>query len=244
MQENVTLVTVNFSQKPALELMLKSYVACHYEGSPLNILLADNGSTDDSTLFLLQNNIPFIDLKENIGHEQALNVLYPLIKTKYALFADTDLEFLTNVVKWYLPKMQQAGSTLAGDYIATNHFHHNKIVNRCGAWFFLLDVGAMKEQGVNHFRDPYCHAWNYDVGSWMTEQVEKNGFKILHTPRLNEDIDNDLISMSYETHLHIGKVSWDLTKHGDRESEVMKRRKYIEDKLKEFEHIDLNGKFV
>ena len=73
----------------------------------------------------------------------------------------------------------------------------------------------------------------------MQNQFCKTGFTIYHIPRLNKDIDHELISMRYDGFNHIGKVSWDIPLHMDREFEVLRRRKYIVERLKLFEHVYL-----
>jgi hypothetical protein len=50
--------------------------------------------------------------------------------------------------------------------------------------------------------------------------------------------------MQYPTHNHIGKVSWDISKHMDRESEVLRRRKYIEEMVSEYKQVELKNKFT
>jgi hypothetical protein len=50
--------------------------------------------------------------------------------------------------------------------------------------------------------------------------------------------------MQYPTHNHIGKVSWDISKHMDRESEVLRRRAYIEQQVLKYSLISLKDKFT
>ena len=238
--DNITLVCVGWNQRKALELMLKSYVFNHFYGGVLKAIIVDNGSTDGSKEWLVENEIPFISLNGNIGHEQAINYIYPLIKTKYALIVDTDIEFLRNVYGEYMHLLNDE-TKLIGDYIIGDQLNA-PVKPRVGAWFYLFDIEAMRGHGVNTFRD--SSDWSYDVCSWMTEKILQHGYKIHHVPRLNEDIDHELISMQYPTHNHIGKVSWDISKHMDRESEVLRRRQYIELRVNDYADIDLKGKFT
>ena len=236
---DITLVSVNWNQKAAIELMLKSYADRH-SSELLNVLIVDNGSKDGSKEWLIENEIPFVSLPENIGHEQAINLVYPFIKTKYALICDTDIEFLSNVHDAYLPLMNDE-IKLIGDYITGDQLNE-PVKQRVGAWFYLFDISAMKSLGVDKFRD--SSDWSYDVGSWQTEKILQNGFKIHNVPRGNIDIDHELISMKYPTHDHIGKLSWDIEKHTDRESEILRRREYVNEKVKSYSNIELKGKFV
>lgn len=240
-QEDVTLVVVNFSQRPAMELMLKTYVIHHYHGEKLKLILVDNASTDDSFEWLQENKIPFFPMGQNLGHEQSLNFIFDEIKTKYCLIADTDVEFLSNVYDKYLPFLNDT-CKIAGDYIMGDQLNA-PVKPRVGAWFLLTDIAAAKDKGLKTFRDK--DDWSYDVLSQYTEFVLENGFTIHHITRLNKDIDHEIISMKYDGFDHIGKVSWDVeTKHRDREYEVTRRRAYILHRLEIYENIDLKNKFI
>lgn len=235
---DITLVSVNWNQQPALKLMLYTYVKCHYKDAPLNLVLVDNGSTDGSVEWLKQSGIPFISLPQNIGHEQAINLIYPMIKTRFALICDTDVMFRDNVYEAHINDLRNE-TCLVGDYITGDQLNA-PVKPRVGAWFFMYDIGYMREQGVYTFRA--SNDWSYDVGSWMTEKILETGEIIKHTPRLNKDIDRDLFGMDYGTHVHFGKVSWDLQKHGDRTDEVNIRRKFIENYR--YTPHDFKNKFV
>lgn len=236
--KDITLVSVNWNQKKMMEVMLKSYVSHHYNGEKLNLILVDNGSIDGSKEWLIANKISHISLSDNIGHEQAINLIYPLIKTKYVLIVDTDIMFTKNVVDAYKDIFNDE-IKLVGDYIT---MHTPPLVPRIAAWFFFLDIQSMREKGVDVFRD--AENWIYDVGSWQTEKVLENGYKFYHTQRRNKETDenDEIIGMIYDTHIHMGKMSWDLEAHKDRISEVTKRRDYI-NKLDTYNNVDLSNKF-
>jgi hypothetical protein len=239
--KDCTLVMVNWNQRKIMELALKSFVKYHYSGEPLKLLLLDNGSLDDSKEWLKENKIPFYDFIMNLGHENGLNCLYGQIQTKYALIADTDLEFLENVYEKYLPLLNDE-CKLIGDYITQDRLHES-VKPRVGAWFMLTDVQAMKDKGVKIFRTKAD--WSYDVGSQYTEAVLENGFTIHHLPRLNSDIDRDVKGMDYGSHVHYGKLSWNLQNHMDREWEVKMRMSYIVDqRLPLYRDVDLKNKFI
>lgn len=240
-QEDVTLVTVNFNNRMAMQLMLQSYVKYHYKGQLLKAIVVDNGSKDDSYEWLKHIDIPFTAKLENWGHEQALNSIFDSIETKYALICDTDCEFLTNVVEKYLPIMDEK-CKLVGEYISKDQLNA-PVKPRVGAWFYFVDIGALKEKGMKTFRSK--SDWSYDVLSECTEFVLENGFTIHHVPRLNADIDKDIIGMEYEWGNHYGKLSWDVSKHMDREHEIKTRMDYIiTQRLPLYKDVDLRGKFT
>lgn len=246
---DITLVTVNWNQRPCVELLLKSYVRYHYRGEPLKLLLIDNGSTDDSKEWLIKNEIPFVDLHNNLGHENALNYVYNDIKTKYVLLNDTDVEYtelcdLGEGIYDYVWRMEVEGCDSCGELIDHNYINDIKIKDRISPWIWIFNIKKMHESGVKYFRDPKCENWTYDVGSWQWEKMKEIGINNLKMVRFKGNQDEDLISMRYDRLNHIGKVSWDLSKHGDREGEVMKRRAYINDRLKLYQDIDLQNKFT
>jgi glycosyltransferase involved in cell wall biosynthesis len=223
-------------------LLLKSFVEHHHSLRPIRLCLVDNGSTDGSKEWLKENGIPFIDLKENIGHENALNHVYNDIKTRYVILNDTDVEYHNNVYDYIWELGDKRISV--GELIDQNQMNGIHIKDRISPWFWIFDIYAMRNRGVKYFRDPAVGDWTYDVGSWHWDKMKENGFENLPINRKHWNQDSEIVSMPYERFDHIGKVSWDLDNHGDRYSEVMRRRYYIKDRLKDYEHIDLKGKFI
>jgi hypothetical protein len=240
-QEDVTLVMVNWNNRPCMELALKSYVKYHYKDKLLKLDLTDNGSRDDSVLYLAGEGVPFYSLSGNAGHEQVINMVFNSIPTKCALICDTDVEFLENVIEKYLPFIDDK-CKLVGEYITGDQLNA-PVKPRVGAWFMLTDIHALIKAGVKNFRE--SSDWSYDVGSQYTENVLKNGFTIHHIPRLNADIDRDIVGMQYQGFNHFGKLSWSIQDHMDREHEIKTRMAYvINERLPLYADIDLNKKFV
>lgn len=240
---DICLISVNWNNRPALELLLKSYVRHHYTGTPLKVLIADNNSDDNSRNFLIENEVPFIFFEKNIGHENALNELYTKVKAKYCLLNDTDIEYKGNVYD-YLQYMN--GKCISvGELIDKNVMNGIKIQDRISPWFWIFDVHLMWENLVKVFRDPKVEDWTYDVGSWHWEQMKMRGFTNYNIERWGGNQDSDLISMRYDKLDHIGKVSWDIyEKHQDRIDEVLRRREYIKMRLETYSDIDLKKKFI
>jgi len=240
--KDVTLVTCNWNQQPCVELLLKSYVKYHYAGEPLKLVLVDNGSMDNSKRWLIENEIPFLDLMINVGHENGLNLIYKGVKTKYCLLNDTDVEYHDNVFG-YIDKLNDVCIS-AGELIDNNYMGNAKVKDRISPWFWLFDISKMRELGTEVFRDSRCEDWSYDVGSWHWEKMKEFGFDNLNIPRKHWNQDSEIVSMPYDKFDHIGKVSWDLSNHGDRYSEVLRRRQYIKERLELYKDIDLKGKFI
>ncbi len=189
-----------------------------------------------------ENEIPYIPLAKNEGHENALNRVYNLIETKYCLLNDSDVEYKANVYG-YLDEMK--GSCVSvGELIDNNYINQDKVKDRISPWFWLFDISEMHKAGVKYFRDPLVEDWSYDVGSYHWEQMRNLGFTNFNLPRKHWNQDNAIVSMPYEKFDHIGKVSWNLKNHSDRYSEVMQRRDYVKERLLFYQDIDLRGKFI
>lgn len=243
---NVSLVTVNWNGLNCLKLLLKSYVKHHYNGEPLSVVIVDNNSTDGSAQWLFENEIPFVWLKENIGHENALNVVFNQIATEYIILNDTDWEYTDNIYKWVSFFLMDYNSPFVSvGEIVENYFEQTKLVDRISPWFWMMNLKRIRESGINYFRDPSCENWMYDVGSWLTEQIKLKGFenwKIFREEGRNQD--TELISMIYpDMGYHWGKCSWDIAEHMDRFDEIIRRRMAIEERLNLYDDIDLKDKF-
>lgn len=236
---DLTLMLVNWQTLPCVQLALKTYYLHHKNGSPLHIAMADNGSTDGSKEWLRENNIPFLDSPDNIGHEQMINHLYPDIKTKYCLLIDTDVIFHSNCYNYlyYLSdSVIAAGDLIRGDNLGS------EIKPRLGAWWIIFDIDACRTIGITKFRD--TEDWSYDCGSHFYERIWMNNKSVHIIPRLPGHIDYDILGMKYGTHSHLGKMSWNLNNHSDRTDEVNRRKAYVLEQLKNYEDIDLKNKFI
>lgn len=232
---------VSFNTKEPLELTLKSYVKHHYEGKPLKLALWDNHSVDGTDAWLRDNEIP-VNVHshyENIGHEAALEIMYPLIETKYVLLSDSDVLYLQNCNHYF--DLLKDGVVAAGDLIRGDNLG-SPVKPRLGAWSIWFDIEACREAGITWFRR--STNWSYDVASEFYENIWTRNLGVHIIPRLPGHLDYDIEGMKYGTHSHYGKLSWSLEKHSDRKDEIERRRVAITERLKEFEDIDLRGKFV
>lgn len=240
-QKDITLVVVNWNQRPCIELLLKSYVKHHWIGNPLKLVLIDNDSDDGSVEWLKENDVPFYRSPTNVGHENALNLAYACyIKTKYALLVDSDVQFM-DYAHDYVKNLDNIIIS-AGELIDKNFINETKIKDRISPWFTLFDYERVLEAGISTFRTN--EDWTYDVGSEFYERITKAGFQNFNIERLPGNQDDDLISMKYEKFRHWGKVSWDVFDHLDRVTEIVKRREAILEELKSYPDIDLKGKFT
>lgn len=235
-EDMLTLLSVNWNQQPALELMLKSYVKHHallYLPHKLRLLLVDNGSTDGSKEWLRANDVPFVDLPVNIGHEQAINLVYDQIKTRHVLLCDSDVEFTCDVQIY--EEYLRNGYTSVGDYL-----HQPPLKPRIAPWFHMFNYKEMWNAGVRTWRDPSADS-SYDTGSWYYEQMLLNGFKgyyILQCPKERG------IANKYERFNHFGSVSWDTNLKPEHKAEIELRRNVIKERLQNYKNIELKGRFI
>ena len=240
--KDATLITVSWNTKSVLELMLKSYVAVHYMGEPLKLMLVENGSVDGTKQWLTDNKVPFIDCMINVGHEAAVNMIYQKIDTTYALLSDTDVIFKSSVFEPIIDEVLNDKCIAAGDLIDGDNLGY-AIKPRLGAWHILFNIHIMRDvEGFTKFRD--TNLWNYDTGSWFYEKLTERGYTHHQISRAPGDIDRDVVGMRYPTHDHLGKMSWATSHHKDRIDEIAMRQRYVEERLKEYEHIDLKNKFI
>lgn len=230
---------VNWNTKPCVELALKTFYQHHWQHD-VHLMLFDNASTDGSKEWLHEQQIPFFDSKENIGHEQALCVMYPAIQTKWVLLIDTDVIFHAECIDHYRKFMSDqviaAGDLIRGDQL------NEPVKPRLGAWWILFDIERCREVGITKFRD--TTNWSYDVGSHFYERIWMNNLGVHVIARQPGNIDYDVLGMKYGTHSHLGKCSWHLEKHPDREHEITMRKAYVLEQLRNYENIDLKGKFI
>ena len=236
---NVTLLTANWNQRSALELMLKSYASFHYKNEPLPLIVIDNNSTDDSKEWMASQGINCIALKQNIGHERAINEIWPLIKTQYALLVDTDVEFTASVAD-YLNFIQ--GNCVCVSELCANVWGAQLMKDRFGPWFILLDYEKIRNAGVVFFnRDIVENDGAFDVCSYFYMQCTKAGFT---GHNLTKKMMGGKI-VHYERFIHYGAVSWDNGNAGahNRLSEIFHKRTVLKDKVTNYAHVNLLNKF-
>lgn len=235
----VTLMMVNWNTRDCVELALKTFWI-HHKWQQVNLMLWDNASTDGSKEWLYDKGIPFFDSQTNIGHEEAICVMYPAIQTKWVLLIDTDLIFNEECIDHYCNFLSEdvvaAGDLIRGDNLG------EAVKPRLGAWFVLFNIEACRRIGIQKFRD--TTDWSMDVGSHFYDRIWRANKDVHIIGRLPGHIDYDVLGMRYGTHDHLGKMSWNLVNHGDRRDEVERRRVYVKEELKKYQDIDLKGKFT
>ncbi len=88
----VSVVIINYNGRKYLEQFLPSVLAGTY--SNMEIIVADNASTDDSLAFLrsVHPTIRIIELKRNHGYAGGYNMALKEVKSDYYVLLNSDVE--------------------------------------------------------------------------------------------------------------------------------------------------------
>jgi len=102
--KNVSIVILNWNGKHFLERFLPSIIK--YSTDPdTEIIIADNGSTDDSVAFTQKKypDIRIIKLDRNYGFAEGYNRAFEFIDSRYAVILNSDVEVTEN---WLQPMVR------------------------------------------------------------------------------------------------------------------------------------------
>ncbi len=103
MNPSVAIVILNYNGKKHLSIFLPSVLATDYDN--MQIVVADNGSTDESIAFL-QTNYPTIKIlcnKSNLGFAGGYNWVLKQVEADYFILLNSDVEVTPN---WINPIVQ------------------------------------------------------------------------------------------------------------------------------------------
>ncbi len=96
---SVAIVILNFNGKNFLEKFLPNVIQ---NSQNHTVYVADNGSTDDSVIFLKENfkGVSVIELKDNSGYAQGYNLALKQVNADYYVLLNSDVEVSQN---WITP---------------------------------------------------------------------------------------------------------------------------------------------
>lgn len=124
-----------------LERFLPS-VCLHSQGDDVEIVVADNGSTDDSVAFLNENypNIRKIILDKNYGFAEGYNRALAKLDAQYFLLLNSDVEVTENWLQPMISYMDQSPDVDAcqpkiRSYVQKDYFEH---AGACGGFIDFL----------------------------------------------------------------------------------------------------------
>ena len=132
----VSIVILNWNGRKYLEQFLPSVTASTY--SNFNIVVADNGSTDDSVSFLnaAYSNVKIILLKQNYGFAKGYNEALRQVQADYYVLLNSDVEVSPGWIEPIIALMERDRSIAACQpkllrYTDRNIFEY---AGACGGW--------------------------------------------------------------------------------------------------------------
>lgn len=175
--DDLTLITCSYNTPDITINMLKSWMYVHNHTQQLILI---DGSTDDATKILLENNnIPYIS---NPGgtHGQNVNIGLENCKTKYALLVDSDVIFLKHHNDIF-NQFKEAKVAILGKIEGDRG--GKKIYNRVNPWHCFIDVETIKNNNIVFFnetkmKESFKTEKIYDIGSTFFEDIKKANLKI------------------------------------------------------------------
>ncbi|RMG16980.1 MAG: glycosyltransferase family 2 protein [Bacteroidetes bacterium] len=152
MGPKVALVILNWNGRHWLEKFLPSVTASVYE--PLELIVVDNGSTDDSLAFLQRHypQIRRIAFSQNYGFTEGHNKVLPHIEAPYLLLLNSDVEVQPG---WIAPlvEVMEADERVASVQPKVLAYHDRQYFEYAGAAGGYLD----------RFAYPFCRGRVFDV---------------------------------------------------------------------------------
>jgi GT2 family glycosyltransferase len=96
----IAVVILNWNGEQLFSKFLPSIIE-HSQGTNIEIIVADNGSTDQSILYLQQNfsSIRIIDLKENYGFAEGYNQALKQVDADYFVLLNSDVKVAKNWIE-------------------------------------------------------------------------------------------------------------------------------------------------
>ncbi len=184
---SVAIVILNFNGRKHLELFLPSITATNY--APLQIVIADNGSTDESIPFL-QFNYPSILILQNsinLGFAGGYNWALKNVEADYFILLNSDVEVTPN---WINPIIQlmQANPLIAAcqpKILSYKDKHLFEYAGASGGWIDYLGypfsrgrVFDVCEQDNGQYEDACPIFWASGASLFIKSTVfhEMNGF--------------------------------------------------------------------
>jgi GT2 family glycosyltransferase len=148
----VSIVILNWNGKKFLEKFLPSVVASTYQNK--KIIVADNGSTDDSVLFV-QNNFLQVQIIENATNEgfaKGYNTALKQIKSDYYILLNSDVEVTPGWIEPVIELMQNNPKIAACQPKILDYAHKN-----------LFEYAGASGGWIDYLGYPFCRGRVFDV---------------------------------------------------------------------------------
>ncbi|QES87204.1 glycosyltransferase family 2 protein [Rhizosphaericola mali] len=136
---SVAVVILNYNGKKFLEKFLPSVLGTNYPN--LNIVIADNASTDDSVIFVKTNyatQINVIELKNNIGFAGGYNEALQYVEAEYFVLLNSDVEVTDN---WVMPiiELMEQNPQIGACQPKIRYYEDKKMLEYAGAAGGFID---------------------------------------------------------------------------------------------------------
>lgn len=144
MLPKVTILIPNYNGKKWLEQLLPTIGKSTYPN--YEVLVVNNGSTDDSAEFLKKNypNVHVIKIKKNRGYAGANNFGIKYAKGKYVLFLNNDTKVTPNFLEPLVEKIEN-NKTIGAVQPQIRHMVKKEVIDSIGSFFtftgFLYHYG-------------------------------------------------------------------------------------------------------
>lgn len=177
---SVAIVILNWNGRKYLERFLPSVLATHYDN--LRVIVADNGSTDDSITFLKHSfpKVEIIILDKNYGFAGGYNRALQQIHSEYFVLLNSDVEVTPG---WVQPviSLMQADSTIAAcqpKILALNQRDHFEYAGASGGWIDTLGYPFCRgrvfddcERDNGQYNDPASVFWASGAAMFVRASV-------------------------------------------------------------------------
>jgi len=184
---SVAIVILNYNGKKHLSVFLPSVLATEYAN--LQIIVADNGSTDDSIPFL-QSNYPSVKILQNntnLGFAGGYNWALKQVKADYFILLNSDVEVTPNWITPIIELMEANPLVVACQpkILSYNNKHLFEYAGASGGWIDYLGypfsrgrVFDVCEQDNGQYEDACPIFWASGASFFIKSSVfhEMNGF--------------------------------------------------------------------
>ena len=162
--KKVAIVILNWNGKPLMEEFLPSVIE-HSPATLADVIVADNGSTDDSVDWLKTNypNIRLIELKENYGFAEGYNQALKEIDHEFTVLLNSDVEVTSGWLDAPLAAFEK-DTTVAGIQPKIRAQRNRAFFEYAGA-----SGGFMDKYGYPYCRGRILHVVEEDHGQYDTE---------------------------------------------------------------------------
>lgn len=137
-EPKIAIVILNWNGQKHLELFLPSVIATQY--SNFEIIVADNGSSDDSVSFLEKHypDIRIIRFTQNYGFAKGYNEALKLVEADYYVLLNSDVEVTP---EWLVPQaaLLESNSSIAACQPKILSYANKKMFEYAGAAGGWLD---------------------------------------------------------------------------------------------------------